>query len=280
MGKALDSLRCKHDRKSYFLITKCGRKSINEFDYSAAWVRHSIKRSLRRLRTSYIDVALLHDIEFTSADEVVEGISELERLRSEGLLRSFGLSGYNLPALLSCAQEVYSRLNFSAEVLFSYCHYNLENSALPQYVPKFRGVGVKHIINGSPLSMGLLRANPAPEWHPASTGLKEACLKASQHVETLYRESLADVALRYALGFDGTTCVGCSTLEELKTALSAWETIKARTRVGEGDGEDTKVFKELQDILVGDWDMDWKVPPKGFERAPRRQHQTFHVNDD
>ena len=43
-----------------------------------------------------------------------------------------------------------------------------------------RGIGV---INASPFSMGLLSMRGAPDWHPATTALREACAKAARYCD-------------------------------------------------------------------------------------------------
>ena len=279
MGQALSVLRSMHHRNSYILITKCGRKSFDTFDYSSSWIRYSITRSLDRLRTGYLDVALLHDAEFTSEDEILDGVTELATLRSEGLIRSFGLSGYTLSTLLSHFQAIQSRLGLAAEVFFSYANYNLQNQLLVEYAPQLRAAGVKHIINGSPLSMGLLRAESPPDWHPGSTGLKAACQKASKHAESAYGQKLTDVASRFAMGFAGTTCCGASSMEELEAALAAWETVKTRRETGTGDGDDRMVFQDLQNILRGNHETTWPSPPPGFVRRPIEKDVSVDSNE-
>ncbi|KAK5257406.1 hypothetical protein LTR40_009595, partial [Exophiala xenobiotica] len=117
MGEALHNLRSKHPRNSYMLITKCGRKSFDVFDYSPSWIRQSVMRSLQRLRTEYLDAVLLHDAEFTSVEEVLAGVSEFVKLRQEGYVRAFGLSGYTLSTLLSYVQAVKEQLGVSTEIL-------------------------------------------------------------------------------------------------------------------------------------------------------------------
>jgi aryl-alcohol dehydrogenase-like predicted oxidoreductase len=269
MGQALWDLRAQHPRDSYVLITKCGRKAYDDFDYSGSWIRESVLRSLARLRTGYLDVVLLHDAEFPSEEEVLEGMRELAKLRAEGLTRAIGLSGYSLPVLLSRAQAIQARLGFAADVFFSYCHFNLQNSLLAEYAPRFAAAGVKHLINGSPLSMGLLRAEPAPDWHPAPPALKAACVEASKHVESVHREKLADVAIRYSLGFDGTTCAGCSSLAELETVLRAWDAARERKQSGVEDVKDRAIFQELRHILAGEGKTVWPMPPTGFVRKSK-----------
>jgi D-arabinose 1-dehydrogenase len=269
MGHALHNFQSRHPRDSYILITKCGRKSFHEFDYSRTWIRQTVLRSLDRLRTSYLDVALLHDAEFASAEEVIEATSVLSQLRADGLVRAFGLSGYTLPVLLSHVKAVRTQLgpDRTPEVLFSYCHYTLQNNTLADYESQFRELGIRHIVNGSPLAMGLLRKEPAPDWHPASTELKAACMKASEYAEDTYDQRLADVALRYSLGWRGTTCAGCSSLEEVETLLEAWKIVKKRKREGITDCKDEEMFKELREILAEGRQVVWQMPPVGFVRS-------------
>lgn len=69
LGRALRILRDEHPRATYFLATKCGRYGPQraQFDYSAARITRSIHESLQRLGTTYLDAALLHDVEFVSS---------------------------------------------------------------------------------------------------------------------------------------------------------------------------------------------------------------------
>lgn len=69
LGRALRILAPEYPRSSYFLITKCGRygPAKHMFDYTPERVRASIRQSLDRLGTTYLDAALLHDVEFVSA---------------------------------------------------------------------------------------------------------------------------------------------------------------------------------------------------------------------
>lgn len=48
-------------------------------------VIHSAEESMRRLGTDYLDILLLHDIEFGSLEQVVEeGVPALEQLKNPG----------------------------------------------------------------------------------------------------------------------------------------------------------------------------------------------------
>ncbi|KAI7588931.1 Aldo/keto reductase, partial [Hortaea werneckii] len=109
LGEALDTdfVRNNVPRKDFHLITKVGRISSDEFDYSKEWVRQSVQRSLQRLKTSYLDLVYCHDVEFVSEEEVMEAVRELRRIRDEeGTIKHIGISGYPLPVLCSIANRV------------------------------------------------------------------------------------------------------------------------------------------------------------------------------
>lgn len=72
----------------------------------------------------------------------------------------------------------------TVDVVLSYCHYGINDSALEDLLPylKSKGVGV---ISASPLAMGLLTERGPPEWHPASPELKVHFVKTyslNQHL--------------------------------------------------------------------------------------------------
>ena len=69
LGTALQALSHEFPRSAYQLLTKVGRYGLNaaDFDYSRDAVRRSVRRSLRRLHTQYLDVVYVHDIEFVAS---------------------------------------------------------------------------------------------------------------------------------------------------------------------------------------------------------------------
>ncbi len=64
LGNALVSpcVRNSFPRSQYMLLTKVGRIASETFDYSAQWVQQSVRRSLERLHTDYLDVVYCHDV--------------------------------------------------------------------------------------------------------------------------------------------------------------------------------------------------------------------------
>jgi len=102
-------------RESVILQSKCGiRKGM--YDFSKEHILASVDGSLRRLKTEYLDVLLLHrpDV-LMEPEEVAEAFSELKK---SGKVRHFGVSNHNpmQMQLLSSALDmplVANQLQFS-----------------------------------------------------------------------------------------------------------------------------------------------------------------------
>jgi aryl-alcohol dehydrogenase-like predicted oxidoreductase len=107
-----DALR--KTRKEWIISTKVGEeftpnKFTNQgqshFDFSAQHTRMSVERSLRRLRTDYLDLVLIHsdgnDIQVLQDTEVLH---TLQQLKQEGWIRALGMSGKTLEGGLLAAQ--------------------------------------------------------------------------------------------------------------------------------------------------------------------------------
>lgn len=83
-------------RQDWVICSKVGEEfqaGQSHFDFSAAHVRHSIERSLRRLKTDYLDIVLIHS---DGRDEALlregECLDALQRCRDAGLIRALGMS--------------------------------------------------------------------------------------------------------------------------------------------------------------------------------------------
>lgn len=206
LGTALntDWVRGHCARSTYFLETKVGRIAGAEFDYSASWVRQSVRRSLHRLRTDYLDLVYCHDVEFVSDDEVMEAISELRRIRDEeGIIRYIGISGYPIDVLCRLAERVLHDTGEPLDAVMSYANFTLQNTSLAtRGISRLAAAGVSVVPNASPLGMGLLRRAGPPvgvtDFHPAGTALRRAIRRASDFCDS-HGERLETVAIRFAL---------------------------------------------------------------------------------
>jgi predicted oxidoreductase len=121
-GKAFQA--SKISREKLQLITKCGIQMISEkrpenkikhYEYSKEYIIWSVEESLKKLKTDFIDVFLLHrPSPLMQADEIAEAV---EKLKSEGKIIDFGLSNFtsSQTELIRSKTEVsYNQVQFSA----------------------------------------------------------------------------------------------------------------------------------------------------------------------
>jgi|HigsolmetaGSP12D_1036236.scaffolds.fasta_scaffold00747_5 aryl-alcohol dehydrogenase-like predicted oxidoreductase len=170
LGKAIRDL----PRDRFLLSTKAGRYGLNDFDFTRGRIVRSLDESLRRLNTDYTDILFLHDVEFAPAGVIVEeAVPALQQLKKDGKIRFYGISGLPLQLFETLLPRV------DVDVVLSYCHYSLNDTALLNLLPRLEEKGIG-LVNASPLSMGLLSLRGTPDWHPADPELKAACLKAAE----------------------------------------------------------------------------------------------------
>ena len=160
-------------RNDFTLSTKVGEifeHGQSRYDYSAAGVRASVERSLKRLCTDVVDLVFVHahaaDVEIQQSSDVVPTLSSLKR---EGLVRAIGLSGKT---------EAGARLALDwADVLMVEYHLHDQSHAGVIAAAAERGMGV---IVKKGLASGQLAADAAIRFvlaNPAVTSLVVGGLK-------------------------------------------------------------------------------------------------------
>jgi L-galactose dehydrogenase len=190
LGKALKGVR----RDRYVLATKVGRygQEMADFDFSAKRVIASVDESLARLGIDHVDFIQAHDIEFGNLDQVIsETIPALRKVQEAGKARFVGVTGLPMKSIRRVVESV------AVDTILSYCHFELNDTALADHIPLFKRCGVG-IINASPLGMGLLSNRGTPEWHPAPKELKEVCARAAAHCKAR-GASIEKLAVQYSL---------------------------------------------------------------------------------
>ena len=184
LGKALKDI----SREKYYLSTKVGRygkDGVNYWDYSAKRATESVYESMERLHVDYIDLINVHDIEFQADMEgglqkvVDETLPALVELRKKGIVRHVGITDLQPENLKWVIEHSEGGV---VESILNFCHYSLNDTLLADYLGFFEQHGIG-VINASPFSMGLLSQRGAPDWHPASQALKEACAKAAAYCQ-------------------------------------------------------------------------------------------------
>ncbi|KAI0173115.1 Aldo/keto reductase [Hypoxylon sp. FL1284] len=320
LGDALahPSVAARYPRDTYRLVTKAGRVAGDEFDYSPAWVRYSVLRSLERLHTSYVDLVYMHDVEFVSTHEVLAAVRELRRLRAEGLVRHVGISGYPVARLCALAEAVRRDTGEPLDAVLSYGHHTIQNTALAadDATARFTAAGVDVVLNASMLGMGLLTtrgadAGPMASWHPSPEGLRRACQDLVP-VAAAAGERLEVVAIRWALdnwsrvGASrgvrtprlpagdrvGVSVMGVASVAELEETCRVFNSVMEGLEPETADAEQARRRRwsldrrrKIQGLVeriwatLGEWkDFSWNSPEPGFVNA--RNPADFGVTPD
>jgi len=155
-------------RKEILLATKCGRYGVSDFDFSPATVTLEFEASLQRLRTDYVDLLQIHDVEFGSIDQIIhETLPALRRLQEQGKARFIGVTGYWPGLLARIAKET------PVDTVLNYCHWNLMMDDMDRELTPLALEQNFGLMNASPLHMGLMSGFGGPPWHPAPQPVKD-----------------------------------------------------------------------------------------------------------
>ncbi|EFA76550.1 aldo-keto reductase [Heterostelium album PN500] len=239
LGRALAGI----PRDKFIMGTKVGRYDTNDFNFSYDRIIESVKESLDRLNLEYLDIVQCHDIEFGDLHQVInESIPALLKLKSDGLVRHIGVTGYPLKALKTVAES-----HPSLDVVLSYCHFCLNDSSLDDIIPTLKSQNIG-IINASFLNMGMLTERGPPEWHPAPTQLRELAAKASQLCKSRGSD-ISKLALQYTFSHPdiATNLVGMPCIENIDDNLKTMR-----------EPIDKQLLSEVLDIFKPMKNYQWK----------------------
>ena len=217
LGEALEAVR-----SDVVLVSKFGHTETGGKDFRIKSFWSSLEGSLRRLRTDYLDVLLLHNppLEALSGRDPVW--AALEEARMQGRVRHYGVS-------LDLAREIDACLRNTGstvlEVLFNIFHQDARRG-FPLVAEKGAGVIIK-----VPLDSGWLTGrfdashtftNIRSRWTRDQIE-KRAQLVADIGWLTQTGESLTHQALAYALSYGAVSCVipGMRTVEQLRHNVAA-----------------------------------------------------------
>jgi aryl-alcohol dehydrogenase-like predicted oxidoreductase len=116
LGRALSGCRDKA-----IICSKFGHSAEGATEFSVSALRPAVEESLRRLRSDYVDVLLLHNppVELLDGENASDLYAELCVLRKEGKLRTFGASVDWGGELLTLSKTTQSQ---AAEILFNVFH--------------------------------------------------------------------------------------------------------------------------------------------------------------
>lgn len=96
-------------RQDWVIVSKAGEEFVagkSVFDFSAKHIIFSVERSLKRLKTDYLDILLIHsDGNDLAITKDMELWAALASLKQRGLIRSYGLSGKTIEGGISALQQ-------------------------------------------------------------------------------------------------------------------------------------------------------------------------------
>ena len=183
-----------HKRQDYLLGTKLGRYSLEHFDFSAKRVEESVHVSLHRLGTDYLDVLLLHDVEFVKLPQIwEETIPAVIELKKRGLVRAIGFSCYPMKTF----NTVLDHVEDDIDCVLSYNQYTLQNTRFAdELVPRLKPKGIG-AINAGPFSARLLTNAELPVWLKEPEDVKAAARAAAKLCADQWID-IAQLALQYS----------------------------------------------------------------------------------
>ena len=194
LGRALKGI----DRSRYLLGTKLGRYSEIHFDFSAKRVDESLHVSMQRMGTDYLDLVLLHDVEFVKLGQIwEETIPALIEAKNTGKVRAIGFSCYPM----ACFNKVLDHVEDDIDCVLSYNQYTLQNTSFADdLVPRLKSKGLG-AINAGPFSARLLTNAELPVWLKEPEEVKAAARAAAKLCND-NGVDIAQLALQYSCGHD------------------------------------------------------------------------------
>lgn len=227
-GKAIAAL----NREDLIIQTKCGiRKGM--FDFSYEHIVSSVEGSLKRLKTDYIDVLLLHRPDaLMEPEEVARAFDEL---RSSGKVRHFGVSNQN-PGQMQLLQAYLDMPICTNQLQFSIMHAPMIQSGIN--VNMYNDSATNR--DGGVLDYCRLNKITIQPWSPMQYGFFEGCFvdnrkfpKLNKTLESIGKEygvSKTTVAFAWILRHPAKMqpVTGTTNLTRLTDCIKASETSLTR----------------------------------------------------
>jgi D-threo-aldose 1-dehydrogenase len=234
IGRALAN----RDRSSFVMSTKIGRLLLpsqsdfdeyfmdadntveRKFDFSASGVRRSLEASLERLGMDSVEILFIHDPDENADVAILEAYPELDRMRSEGIIKAIGV-GMN-----QCAIPTRLMRETDIDMVLIAGRYSLlDQQALNDLLPTALDRNVDVIAAGV-FNSGIL-ANPVKgatyDYMPASDELLAKAVRIREVLDE-HQISLASAALQFPLRHPAvkSVLVGCRSAAEVTTNIEAF----------------------------------------------------------
>ena len=235
IGKAIAG----RDRSSFVISTKVGRILVpsdaeideffmdadnsveRKFDFSAKGVRQSLESSLERLGIESVEILFIHDPDAHADEAILEAYPELDRMRSEGIIKAIGV-GMN-----QCAIPTRIMKETDIDVVLIAGRYSLlDQEAMEELLPTALARNVDVIVAGV-FNSGIL-ANPVKgatfDYLPASDELLAKAVRIREVLDE-HQVSLTSAALQFPLRHPAvkSVLVGCRSAAEVESNIEEFD---------------------------------------------------------
>lgn len=184
-GEVVDSAM----RQNMIIQSKCGIIPGKAYDFSKEHILESVDKSLKRLRTEYLDILLLHRPDtLMEPEEVAEAFEILEK---EGKVRYFGVSNQNSMQIELLNNYCDNRIKIN-QLQFSIAHCDIVDSGLNVNVHNEAGAN----RDGSVLEYCRLKNITIQSWSPFQYGMFEGVFLNSEKFPELNRQ-IEELAEKY-----------------------------------------------------------------------------------
>ena len=176
-------------REKIIIQTKCGiRRGC--YDFSKEHIISSVEGSLKRLRTDYVDVLLLHRPDtLMEPEEVAEAFNKLE---SEGKVRFFGVSNHN-PMQIELLKTAVSQPVVADQLQFSIPESGLVTSGLNVNMKNPESV----MHDGGALEYMRIKGVTIQAWSPFQGGFFEGPFVGDRERYPALNDKLDELAAKY-----------------------------------------------------------------------------------
>jgi aryl-alcohol dehydrogenase-like predicted oxidoreductase len=149
---------------------------------------------MHRLGTDYLDILLLHDVEFVPLQQIwEETIPAVLKLKQQGKVRAIGFSCYPLKTFNTVLDQIEDQI----DCVLAYNRYTLQNTSLvDDLLPRLekKNIGV---MNAGPFSARLLTNAELPVWLKEPEDVKAAARTAAKRCESRGVD-IAQLALQFS----------------------------------------------------------------------------------
>lgn len=235
IGKALAG----RDRSTFVISTKIGRLLVpsttdiddffmdadntveRKFDFSASGVRQSLEGSLERLGLDSVEILFIHDPDENADEAILEAYPELDRMRSEGIIKAIGVGMNQCETPTRVIKETDIDM-----VLIAGRYSLLDQKALEGLLPAALERNVD-IIAAGVFNSGIL-ANPVKgatyDYVPASDELLAKAVRIREVLDG-HKVSLTSAALQFPLRHPAvkSVLVGCRSAAEVSINIAAFD---------------------------------------------------------